>query len=73
MSGACECDDEPLGFIKRGEFLFFTSKEPVSFLRTTLFLVLSVRDVQVLKPSGRSALLLTGYTVETPLPNTQVF
>jgi hypothetical protein len=71
--GACECGNEPLGFIKCGEFLFFTNEEPVSFLRTTLFLSLNVRDVQVLKPSGRSALLLKGYTVETLLSNTQVF
>jgi len=61
------------GFIKCGEILFFTSEERVSFLRTTPFLGLNVRVVQVLKPSGRSALLLTGYTVETPLPNMQVF
>jgi hypothetical protein len=70
VPGACECGNEHSGFIKCGDFLFVTSEEPVSFLRTTLFLGLNVRDVQVLKPSGRSALPLTGYTVETPLSNT---
>jgi hypothetical protein len=55
MTGACEFGNGLSAFIKCGEFLFFTSEEPVSFLRTTLFLGLSVRDVQVLKPSGRSA------------------
>jgi hypothetical protein len=56
MCGTSEGGNEPSGFIKCGEILFFTSEEPVSFLRTTLFLGLIVGDVQVLKPSGRSAL-----------------